>query len=479
MRITPAMMMSQYKNDLNDALNSLNKAYRTAYDYRAFDLPSDDPLKASQTYDIHWETSLNDNYEQNVSNLEGAGDAAESLLQNVYGLLSGSLSDSSIEKSIQTAITGTTNMEGRNTYASQILGYRDEIVSYKNTKYADSYLFGGSNTATPPFTVDSSGQLYYRGINVDTGQNTNGASVTMSDGGAPAKNMQINFGKDIGSTLNGYEVKITVGTDTSASISSSVSGSTITNAVKNGGGTTINKNDLQNYLEGKTARSGVTFSNSFATTVGVSSTAGITISGLPSNADDTVYASDSSAKITDTDSDWLSDLSSENAYVDIGLGITMGADNKVNPQSAYDGAMPGIKYLGFGTRTVQDADGANVAEPCNICSLLTKIANCIKDPSISNSDLAKTITPYTNSLDQSETNLRSQQSQMGLNLQFLSDTGDYLDGLKTNLAEKDNQVEFVEPQDAIEDFYQQKLCYNAALKVGSQVLENSLMDYLK
>ncbi len=58
-------------------------------------------------------------------------------------------------------------------------------------------------------------------------------------------------------------------------------------------------------------------------------------------------------------------------------------------------------------------------------------------------------------------------------------TSDYVSDMSTNLEEQDNDVEFVDPRDAIETFYSQMYCYNAAIKVGSQILQQSLIDYLK
>jgi flagellin-like hook-associated protein FlgL len=91
----------------------------------------------------------------------------------------------------------------------------------------------------------------------------------------------------------------------------------------------------------------------------------------------------------------------------------------------------------------------------------------------------KTIEKYTDVFDKSQDAFEAGQSKVGNNIKFLDSTSDYLSDLKLNLADKDNDVEYVNPYDAIEEYYSQMYCYNASLKVGSQILQQSLMDYLK
>lgn len=350
MRITSQMMLSRYKSDVSDAYASLNKAMRHAYDYRAFERPSDDPLAASQTFDIHWQMSLNSDYSSNITNITGAVTTGEKILQNVDAMLTQANGTTALK-----AVNGDMTAENRSSLADQLLSIRDSIVSQMNTKYADSYLFSGSGSGSAPFEIvkdandPSKDKLYYRGVDVDTGK--------MKDGSTPAVS--------------------------------------------------------------------------------------------------------------------LDQLSDEKVYVDIGLGMTMNG-GVVDDQSAYNKAMPGISFLGSGT----DSDGV----PKNLCSLLSRIAGVLKgsanEQHLGANDLSQ-IQKLSAAFNASQDKFQAGQTQLGNKMQFLSNTSDYISEMETNLEEKDNDVEFVDYTDAIQTYYSQLYCYNASLKVGGQILQQSLIDYLK
>lgn len=349
------MMLSRYKSDVSDAYASLTKAMRHAYDYRAFDRPSDDPLAATQTFDIHYQTNLNNDYAANISNLSGEANTADKVLMSVESILTQADSTTALG-SILKSVDGGTNPQSRQDLAKQLLNYRDSIVAAMNTKYTGNYLFSGSGGTTPFQLVKDPGgdaskdKLYYRGVDVDTGKMKDGSTPTVS----------------------------------------------------------------------------------------------------------------------------LDQLAGEKVYVDIGLGMTV-TNGVVDDQSAYNKAMTGISYLGYG----KNSDGIEN----NICSILSKVAGILQgsagEQSLSTSEQAQ-IKQYTDAFDVSENNLISGQVQLGNNIKnMLNSTSNYISQMNDSLTEKDDQVEYVDYTDAIEDYYSQLYCYNASLKVGEQVMQQSLMDYLK
>ena len=346
MRITSQMMLSNYKSDVSDAFASLNTAMRHAYDYRAFDRPSDDPLAASQTFDIHFQMDENADYSDNINNLQGTAASADKILQNIWDTVSEADSHE-----IKQALDGTMNGSNRGILADHLLSLRDDIVSQMNTKYGDSYIFGGSNQTQPPFEMVND-QLYYRGVNVDTG-------------------------------------KLKDGTDSAVSL------------------------------------------------------------------------------------DTLADPDKDMTYVDIGLGLNFTDDGKINSQSVFNSSMPAISYLGYG-------GGAD--SPKNICSVLTELSTTLKATSntdkLGDTDRAK-LSGYATTLKDDENRLLAGQANLGSKTQFLNSIASYTADEKLSLSQKDNNVEYMDCTDAIETYYSQLYCYNASLKVGGQILQQSLMDYLK
>ncbi len=457
MRITSQMMSNTYKRDVLDAYSSMYTSMRHAYNLRAFDKPSDDPLAASQTFNTHWQISLNSDYQSNITNVTGFFNTADSITQNIDKALSDTDS-----KQVLGAISGTMNSSERESIATQILKDRDAIVSKLNAKYGDSYLFSGCDSLQTPFKMKND-QLFYHGINVDS----NAASVTLND--QSGRSLEIGFSDSIGDILNGYKVSIdTTGSAFGTAVDTANKTITIT-ADK-----TATVDALKTYLQGSGFQSALQSSGD-AHLAGITSTAGVTVNGLDNNVQLSQKFSSSSAVAPK-----LENLAEESAYVDIGLGISTNSSGNIDSQSAFDRSLPGVSFLGYGTSDVTDEDG-NVAKdvPNNLISLMTKMAGLLKDGSLSNTELIKKISPYRQQYSESLDSFESHQTELGQNLGFLKDTGSYLSNLSLNLYEKDNDVEFLDPTQAIPDFYNQQNCYLACLKVGGQVLEGSLMDYLR
>ena len=457
MRITSQMMSNTYKRDVEDAYSTMCSSLRHAYNLRAFDKPSDNPLAASQTFNAHWQISLNNDYQSNIIDVTGFFNTADSITQNIDKALSDTDS-----KQVLGAISGTMNSSQRESIATQILKDRDAIVSKLNAKYGDSYLFSGCDSLQTPFKMQND-QLFYHGINVDS----NAASVTLND--QSSRSLEIDFPDSMGDILNGYTVSIDASGFAGSNFSTAVTDKTITITADN----TKDVAALQSYLQGS-------FSNDLrnsgdAHLAGITSTAGITVEGLDGSIQLSQNFSSSKAV-----SSKLENLANESAYVDIGLGISTDSSGNIDSQSAFDRSLPGVSFLGYGTSDVTDDDG-NVTKdvPNNLISLMKKMADLLKNDSLSNTDLIQKISPYRQQFSESLSNFGSHQTELGQNLNFLEDTGNYLSNLKLSLYEKDNNVEYTDASQTIPNFYSQQNCYLACLKVGGQVLEGSLMDYLR
>lgn len=166
----------------------------------------------------------------------------------------------------------------------------------------------------------------------------------------------------------------------------------------------------------------------------------------------------------------LQKLASETSYVDIGIGLSYDTNGNIMPKTAYDSSMPGISVLGYG----ETSDGT----PKNLCSLLTQIADKLDDKNLSGQSLVDAVNPLRSQFKDSYSNFQIQQQKIGANINSLSDASSYLQNKALNLQEKDNAVEFVDPATAILDFSETKMSYNAALQVGTQILQKTLMDFL-
>ena len=479
MRISSGMISSQYLRNLNRESYLLNKSATTAYDFRAFEKPSDDPFLAAQTFQIRRQLALNEDYTSNIQNVKGAISSAESTLQTVSGILT-SADNNTVLKNLLAGITGSSNESDRDTAADTLLKMRDAIVSDMNAQYGNRYLFSGAGGyGVAPFSVDGDGNLLYRGVNVDTGVNTNGASVTIDyKFGGNDRSMQIDFGAGLGGKLNGYSVSITAGGASNA-VTVDPGAKTISITMQTG----ATKQQLQDFLQG--AGGDTSFLTQLSTAAATDSNlAGISAEDLSqitiSGIDETGIAGEAVQSSTGwsdgiTNQVNLAALAGETSYVDIGLGMkTDKVTGKVVDQSAYNAAMPGIAFLGYGTDTV---DGAEV--PKNVYSLLGKMAGILKDDSLSGNGLLEAIKPYMDSFSASSDELSSSLAKIGTDVTFLDSTDDSITNVNLSLNTRDENVEFVDTSDAIVNFTMQRFCYQAALQIGTNILQPTLLDFMK
>lgn len=447
MRITMGMIANQYKTRLNQSLQALSNANIRATNYRSFNKPSDNPFAAAQTYQVRRETEMNLNYQSNLGNVQDSLKTSESTVRLVSDIVSNADSTD-----VLGAVNGSMTEDTRSAIVKELRSMRDSIVSDMNAKFSDQYLFGGAGTGSPPFSIDADGNLLYRGVNVDTGVNTNGASATVTNG---TSSTQINFGKENAGKLDDYSIVVQTGTEGVA-----VSGNTITVSLDSAHST---KGDLQRVLQDSTKWSGDPIPDDVdVTKITVAGSADDAATVSPSDGTPpTVQSSQISDKVD------LNDLANEKVYVDLGFGLQFDGDGNIVPQSAYNTSLPGISIIGYG----MNDDGT----PKNVYSLMGKIADLLDSDNVS----MDTIQPYLDSFRQTESNITTQISDIGAKEKFLTSTQTHLKDTSGNLTEKDNDVEFVEPSDAIMDWMTQQFCYQAALQMGTNILQPTLMDFLK
>ena len=171
--------------------------------------------------------------------------------------------------------------------------------------------------------------------------------------------------------------------------------------------------------------------------------------------------------------DKLEGMAGENLWVDIGIGFQL-EDGKVVESTAYDSALSGLDYLGYG----QDADG----DPKDVVSIMLEIADlfdeAVEDPSSwsanqeTASRLARKFTDAQEHLATENTALDAEANYLETNQQRLTDTFDNLDMERGSIEDIDRVA-------AIEELVWNQTCYNAALQVGANVIPQSLMDYMQ
>ena len=138
----------------------------------------DDPVAAAQNVQLLNTIQQDDSFTQTTSLTQGMLQVTDSALGSVVTQLNQALSLAS------QANNGTLNASDLKAISNQIAGVRDEVLSLANTNYQGQYVFGGSQTGTTPFTLNSAttpATVTYNGdSDVNTLESPTGQSIQLN-----------------------------------------------------------------------------------------------------------------------------------------------------------------------------------------------------------------------------------------------------------------------------------------------------------
>lgn len=166
----------------------------------------------------------------------------------------------------------------------------------------------------------------------------------------------------------------------------------------------------------------------------------------------------------------LQDLSKDTLFVDLGFGLNVdgeGADIEIDSSSAFNTSLPGINLVGFG----QDADG----DPLNMVLLCGKIADELEKPDFDREAYTRLLGKF----DDGRNNVLEKVTILGTQTEFLTTTKDRLETSSISLSTQIDNVVNVDMAEAIMNFSWAQYVYNAALKVGNNILTPSFIDFMK
>ena len=173
-------------------------------------------------------------------------------------------------------------------------------------------------------------------------------------------------------------------------------------------------------------------------------------------------------------------------YIDLGMGFREESRGDMISSTAFDSALPGISMIGFGV----DKKGL----PNNLVTVLKKMgqifSRCdtdtgdyaddgetIKEAYASDDDY-KTMCELLNKFKACMSDVDNAYTEMDSKATYLRTNLERLETEKVTLNEQILDVEQVDLADAITSFSWDQFCYNSALKVGNQLLSQSLLDYI-
>ena len=162
MRLTNNMLSENYLKNLNSTLEQLNNSNTRLAAKRKYMRFADDPSTALKAMKIRKDLTRIEVYTKNLTDVNGILDQYETSVSNINDLVKEAVAQ------VMQGSTGTSGSSVGRTVANTLRGYQESILAAANAKYADDYIFGGDEVGEPPFTIGSSGELLYKGQNVDT-----------------------------------------------------------------------------------------------------------------------------------------------------------------------------------------------------------------------------------------------------------------------------------------------------------------------
>lgn len=448
MRITTGMAMNTYRYNLQNSTYNVSQARNRVLTHRQFDTFAADPTAAAQAWKIRRAMVDNANYQANNSDTYSRFNIGWATM----GMIKKDLETEADASDIRARQDSTA---GARVDLGKVLNDTAESViqAMNSAKFGDHFVFAGDDEMNAPFSWSADKKtLYYRGVDVNAGMVKNPADP---------KNIP-DWAKDAdGNALD----PATMTQDQK-------------DAIPEKGKDDLEQAWIDYYKLGtrKPTEEPTEADWGAKDQYGVPSAAkGVT------NDDPSAFNRAWAAYYKDNaDVQRLDEMAKEYENIDLGMGLKEDEDGKLINGTAFDRSLPGINMLGYGV----DEDG----DPVNIAMIMKRLGeiygNC--DPTTGafsqdkeeaaklEKEADRLLDKYQAATDRTNASYVDvetkahylQQNQSRLKLQ-----GDYL-------QEERENIENVDLADAITEFSWDYYCYSAALKVGTQLLSQSLIDYM-
>jgi flagellar hook-associated protein 3 FlgL len=141
--------------DMEQSQATVNTALQEVATGKRVTVPSDDPAASADMVQNSIETANVDQYTKNVSSMLSMVQTADSALGTVVTSLTQAVSLGT------EGANGTTNSSNLQSIATQVQGILKSVVAQANTSYQGTYLFGGTETTSAPYTASSSSSSGY------------------------------------------------------------------------------------------------------------------------------------------------------------------------------------------------------------------------------------------------------------------------------------------------------------------------------
>lgn len=455
------MISRNYRRQINSSLSKQSAALERSESGLKFKKLSDDVAAGSRAMHVQEERYQANQQLENVKDLLAEQKSIDSNLSSMHSILQ------TIQERVLTGMSEDWGSTAREVIAKEIGEKKEQLLQFANSQFGGHTLFGGTNNSVPPFTVSGEGKLQFNGIDVE------GIWKSTADG-------KYHYNKpELGADGNPKY---------SVSINGATAGFTSSDGVNftNGGvGTyTLNADGTgfdQVTIGGNVYTKATDGSDTYVTTAGparFSSTDGLTFTqidaaGQPITPANTVTYSVPKAVTEDT----IVPNSGE-TYADIGLGLKIANDQMADPRTAYQVSFSGLTIMGnAGTdnsvlNPIIGANGTQVSG--NIYDLLGQIQNALT-PELDKAGLDDMFTQLVALTDQ----VGMVRTDLGNRMEYLELTQTRLEDDITNMTSLETDLISSDPAEEAMKMKECAYVWLALMQLGSKVLPQSLLDFMR
>lgn len=165
------------------------------------------------------------------------------------------------------------------------------------------------------------------------------------------------------------------------------------------------------------------------------------------------------------------ELKSDAQFADIGLGIRLDASGNVDRNSVFEYTISGVAITGYGTSTVNGNTVSN-----NIYDIIGELVKELEKPD--GSYTYENANALYGHLQENESSVLHCITEVGTKASYLNFMGERYDDREIDALEMQQNTEGMDREKSIIYFEMQKLTYQAAMQMGTQVIPMSIFNYI-
>ncbi len=163
-------------------------------------------------------------------------------------------------------------------------------------------------------------------------------------------------------------------------------------------------------------------------------------------------------------------LLADSRFVDIGLNVRVDASGDIDNTSVFKYSIPGLQITGYGEELV---NGETMS--ANIYDLIGRMATELEKGSDYDKDMADAL---LGKIQQTSPKVVHALTDVGAKTSYLEFITDRLETKEFNDQERQMELEAADPAETIIYFKSQEAAYNAALQMGTKIIQPSIFDYM-